>query len=75
VTSYTVLVSREDDAYIVDVPALPGCHTYGHTLEEALANAREAIQVYLDDVIESGEALPVDTAPQAIRLDLEQPAA
>ena len=67
---YTVLVSQEDGAYIVDVPALPGCHTYGDTLEEALANAREAIELYLEVLRERGEPIPGDTETQAIRLDV-----
>ena len=57
---YTIVVTREDDAYIVDVPALPGCHTYGATPDEALANAREAIEAYLEDLRESGEPIPED---------------
>ena len=57
---YTIVVTHEDDAYIVDVPALPGCHTYGATPDEALANAREAIEAYLEDLRESGEPIPED---------------
>ena len=57
---YTVLLTPEveDGGYSVTVPALPGCHTQGDTLEEALANAREAIRLYLEDVIASGEPIP-----------------
>lgn len=57
---YTIVVTREDDAYIVDVPALPGCHTYGHTYEEALVNAQDAIKLYLEDPREHGEPIPDD---------------
>lgn len=65
---YTIVVTREDDAYIVDVPALPGCHTYGHTPEEALANAREAIELYLEDLRESGEPVPEDVQVQTEKI-------
>jgi predicted RNase H-like HicB family nuclease len=34
--SYAVIVTPEEGAYIVDVPALPGCHTDGDTLAEAI---------------------------------------
>lgn len=59
---YTVLLTPEleDGGYSVSVPALPGCHTQGDTLEEALANAREAIRLYLEDVLASGEPIPAE---------------
>ena len=48
---YVVVVkptSYEDEVgYTVTVPALPGCITEGDTVEEALANAREAIEAYV----------------------------
>lgn len=72
---YTVLITREDDAYIVDVPALPGCHTYGDTIDEALANAREAIEVYIETLRDRGEPIPEDTETQAVRVDVAGPKA
>jgi len=38
----------EEGGYHVWVPALPGCHSEGDSREEALANIREAILLYLD---------------------------
>ena len=52
------------------MPALPGCNTQGPTLEETLANAREAIEFYLEDLRESGEPIPEDTGDQAIRVSV-----
>ncbi len=69
-TTYSVVVSREGDAYIVDVPALPGCHTYGNTPEEALANAREAIELVLLSLRDLGEPIPQDTGAQLVRLEV-----
>ena len=43
-----VLEKEEDGGYSVHVPSLPGCHTQGDTREEALANAKEAIECYLE---------------------------
>jgi len=37
-----------------------GCHTWGHTHDEALANLREAIDLYVQDLIEAGEEIPVN---------------
>jgi antitoxin HicB len=61
---FTVLLTPEleDGGYSVAVPALPGCHTQGETLDEALANAREAIRLYLDDVTAAGEPIPEERA-------------
>ncbi|HLZ11904.1 MAG TPA: type II toxin-antitoxin system HicB family antitoxin [Candidatus Acidoferrum sp.] len=47
-------------AWHASCPALKGCHTWGHTYEEALANVREAIDLYVQDLIESCEPVPVD---------------
>ena len=60
---YTVILQAESDPqfegyYNVIVPALPGCLTYGATREEALRNAREAIELYLEDLEANGEAIP-----------------
>ena len=41
-------------------PALKGCHTQGDTVDEALANIREAIEAYLESLRGYGEALPVE---------------
>ena len=62
---YSVLLTpdQEDGGYTVTVPVLPGCITEGDTLEEALANARDAIRLYLDDVRASGEPLPEERVP------------
>ncbi len=57
----------EEGGYSVSVPALPGCHTQGETLEEAIANAKEAIQVYIESLILDGEPVPEEIEhPQAL---------
>ncbi len=57
----------EEGGYSVSVPALPGCHTQGDTLEEAIANAREAIQSYIEGLLKDGEPIPEEKEhPQAI---------
>jgi predicted RNase H-like HicB family nuclease len=45
-------------AYHAACPALKGCHSWGHTYEEALANVREAVELYVEDLIEAGERIP-----------------
>jgi len=45
-----VLESSDEGGYTVYVPSLPGCISEGDTVEEALANIQEAIELYLEPV-------------------------
>ena len=45
---YLVLIHKSQYGYDVHCPSLPGCHSQGETLKEALRNIREAIQTYLE---------------------------
>ena len=42
------------------VPSLPGCVTYGKTVEKAIEMARDAITGYVESLIEDGEAVPIE---------------
>ncbi len=57
---YTILLhsKEEQGGYTVTVPALPGCITEGDTIEEAIAMAKEAIQLYIESLIADGEPVP-----------------
>jgi predicted RNase H-like HicB family nuclease len=50
--------SDEDDVYVVDVPELPGCMAHGHTASEAVANAQDAIALWLDTAKDLGRPIP-----------------
>lgn len=59
--SYRVILRKEPEGgYTVIVPSLPGCVTYGETIEEAIEMAREAIELYLDSLKEHGEEIPTE---------------
>lgn len=45
-------------AYRAYVPALPGCHTWGYTVEEVLRNIREAIEIDIEERRAHGEPIP-----------------
>ncbi len=47
-----VLEEQEEGGFTVYVPSLPGCISEGNTVEEALKNIKEAIELYLDTEIE-----------------------
>ena len=62
--SYSVYYeAAPEGGYVAFVPALPGCHTQGETLEEAERNVKEAIELYLESLtahprtVRSGEAI------------------
>jgi len=61
-----VIEPGEDGWFVVTVPALPGCITQGKTVEEAEANAREAIEAYLESLIRHQKSVP-DQARVSIR--------
>lgn len=50
--------SEEDHVYIVDVPELPGCTTHGRTYEEAVMQAQDAIDGWIDGHRASGYPIP-----------------
>lgn len=50
--------SKEDDAYIADVPELPGCMAHGESYEEALSNVQEAIQLWIDTATQYNDPIP-----------------
>ncbi len=54
----TIYWSEEDSAFIAQVPELPGCMAHGKTQSEALANANEAIQLWIDTAKEFGDPIP-----------------
>lgn len=63
VLSYRILLRKEpEEGYTVIAPSLPGCVTYGETIEEAIAMASEAIELYLESLREHGEDIPTEEA-------------
>lgn len=59
---YTVMIAPDPEtgAFGVVVPILPGCVTDGETIEEALANAREAIATHVEGLVSFGDEVPVE---------------
>lgn len=56
--STVVLTPEPSGGDVVSVPALPGCVTQGDTRDEARHNAREAINLHIEDRIASGDGVP-----------------
>ena len=53
-------------AYHASCPSLKGCQSWGHTQEEALAKIQEAVELYIQDLLEAGEPVPVDPQKGAV---------
>jgi len=71
---YTVILQRESDGgYVAVVPALPGCVSQGDTRAEVLKNIKEAIELYLEDVREADEPLPVEADCDYVEVTMPSP--
>lgn len=69
-TFTVVLEPAEEGGFVVTVPALPELGTQGDTYEEAMANAREAIELVIEDRLSRGEPIPADIKPQIERITI-----
>jgi len=50
--------SNEDDAFVAEVPELPGCMAHGSTQEEAIKNINEAMELWIDVARDNGGPIP-----------------
>jgi predicted RNase H-like HicB family nuclease len=49
VQRFTVVLERDEDGmYVASIPALPGCHTQGRSLDQAMRRIREAAELWLE---------------------------
>jgi predicted RNase H-like HicB family nuclease len=64
---YEVIIfwSEEDQVYVAEVPELPGCVAHGDSYESALANAKQAIALWIETAKEFNDPIP---APKGRRL-------
>jgi predicted RNase H-like HicB family nuclease len=53
-----VFEPQQEGGYYVYAPDLPGLHTEGDNLDEAVANAEEALALYVDGLHDDGQSLP-----------------
>jgi predicted RNase H-like HicB family nuclease len=60
---FTVIIEPDVGTYHAFVPALPGCHTYGTTIDEARTNIAAAMELQIKRMQENGEPIPVEREP------------
>jgi predicted RNase H-like HicB family nuclease len=54
-----IITPDEAGGYIASCPSLPGCHSQGETIDETIANIREAIELTIEVLKEDGRPIPV----------------
>jgi len=60
--TYKILLTKEPEGtYTATVPALPGCITYGENIDHAILMAKEAIELYIEQLHEEGAPVPDDS--------------
>ena len=65
---YLAIFEYNEDGISVEFPDIPGCLTCGDTTEEALANAKEALELNMYGIEEDEEEVPVPSEPKDIKL-------
>jgi antitoxin HicB len=57
---YRILIEQdEDNMFVAEVPSLPGCISQGKTRAEAIDNAKDAIQGYIESTKKHNEPIPL----------------
>jgi len=70
--NYRILLRKEPEGgYTVMVPSLLGCVTYGETVEEAIAMAREAAELYIESLKGHNEEVPTEDGTLEYTLTVE----
>ena len=58
---YRILIEKDENGiYIASCPALQGCYSQGDTVDEALQNIKDAIQVHIEARQALGEPIPIE---------------
>jgi predicted RNase H-like HicB family nuclease len=60
---YPIVITpdEEDGGFVAECPAIPGCVSEGETIEEAMANIRDAIEGCIAVLAEKGDPVPTPT--------------
>ena len=68
---YTVIIEQgRESGYVVYCPALKGCVSQGETREEALRNIKEAMEAYVEALLEDGLTVPTEVGKDTVELEV-----
>lgn len=69
--TYSVLIQHGNEGgYVATVPALPGCVSQGRTKRDAIKNIKEAIEVYIEALLEDGLPVPVEAGKELVEVEV-----
>jgi predicted RNase H-like HicB family nuclease len=68
---YTVIIeSGRESGYVAICPALPGCASEGRTKREVRKNIKEAIEAYIEALLEDGLPVPVERGRETVEIEI-----
>ena len=68
---YTVIIeSGRESGYVALCPTLPGCVSQGRTKREAIKNIKEAIEAYIEALLEDGVVVPVERGREMVEIEI-----
>jgi predicted RNase H-like HicB family nuclease len=70
---YLVVIEKGENNYGAYAPDVPGCGTVGDTVEEALENIKEALELHLEGTLEDGDPVPEAAHVKAHFVEVEVP--
>jgi predicted RNase H-like HicB family nuclease len=68
---YTIIIEKGNESgYVAFAPALKGCVSQGKTKAQAVKNIKEAIEVYIESLLEDGLPVPTEVGRDTIELEV-----
>jgi len=68
---YTVIVEKgRESGYIAYAPALKGCVSQGETREQIIKNIKEAMEIYIEALLEDGLPVPTEIGKDMVELEV-----
>jgi predicted RNase H-like HicB family nuclease len=68
---YTIIIEKgKESGYVAYAPALKGCVSQGRTKAEVQKNIREAVEVYIEALLEDGLTLPTEIGRETVELEV-----
>lgn len=71
---FTAVLHKEDIGYSVWIDELSGCNSQGDSLAEAVANIKDAIGLFYEDLKSRGEPFPTPSEPEKVKLEKNESA-